>query len=113
MTAEPVSIDIGFSRFDLALELQLRDDGINGYIEYDLDLFDEGTIVHAGDDVAAADYVALFSNVAGLQPVVGELTEGDESPAAAASAIEFVLEGLHLSRKLNKDTKAGRYRYRS
>jgi hypothetical protein len=24
-----------------------------------------------------------------------------------------VLEGLHLSRKLNKDTKAGRYRYRS
>jgi hypothetical protein len=24
-----------------------------------------------------------------------------------------VLEGLHLSRKLNKDTRAGRYRYRS
>jgi hypothetical protein len=24
-----------------------------------------------------------------------------------------VLEGLHLSRKLNKDSRAGRYRYRS
>ncbi len=45
VTAAPLSIDIGFSRFDLALELQLRDDGINGYIEYDLDLFDEATIV--------------------------------------------------------------------
>jgi hypothetical protein len=29
-----------------------------------------------------------------------------------ASAVEFVLEGLHLSRKLNKDIHAGRFRYR-
>jgi hypothetical protein len=45
VTAAPVSFDIGFSRFDLALELQLRDDAISGYIEYDLDLFEESTIV--------------------------------------------------------------------
>jgi hypothetical protein len=45
VTATPLSIDIGFSRFDLALELQLREDGIGGYIEYDLDLFEEATIV--------------------------------------------------------------------
>ncbi len=30
-----------------------------------------------------------------------------------ASAIEFVLEGLHLNRKLNKDRTSGRMRYRS
>ena len=29
-----------------------------------------------------------------------------------ASALEFILEGLHLSRKLNKDVQAGRARYR-
>ena len=29
-----------------------------------------------------------------------------------ASALEFILEGLHLSRKLNKDVQAGRFRYR-
>ena len=31
------------------------------------------------------------------------LTGGDESPAAVAAAVEFVLEGLHLSKRLNKD----------
>lgn len=40
LAVEPVSVDIGFSRFDLALELQRSPDGIDGYMEYDLDLFD-------------------------------------------------------------------------
>jgi hypothetical protein len=35
------------------------------------------------------------------------LTGGDESPAAVASAVEFVLEGLHLSKRLNKDQRFG------
>jgi magnesium chelatase subunit I len=38
---------------------------------------------------------------------------GAGNAAAVASAVEFVLEGLHLSRKLNKDVHAGRYRYRA
>jgi magnesium chelatase subunit I len=41
-----------------------------------------------------------------------ELTGGDESPAAIASAVEFVLEGLHLSKRLNKDAGAGKATYR-
>ena len=44
---------------------------------------------------------------------MGDLTGGDESPAAAASAIEFVLEGLHLSKRLNKDAVGSRATYRS
>jgi magnesium chelatase subunit I len=78
-----------------------------------LPAFEAGTIVHAGDDVASSDYVSLFSDVTGLQTVVGDLTGGDESPAAAASAIEFVLEGLHLSKRLNKDAAGSRSTYRS
>jgi magnesium chelatase subunit I len=42
-----------------------------------------------------------------------ELNGGDESPAVVASAIEFVLEGLHLSRRLNKDATGARATYRS
>jgi hypothetical protein len=37
--ASPLFVDIGFSRFDLSLELQAARDGINGYLEYDHDLY--------------------------------------------------------------------------
>jgi magnesium chelatase subunit I len=36
-----------------------------------------------------------------------------ESPAAVASSVEFVLEGLHLSKRLNKDAVGGRALYRA
>jgi hypothetical protein len=36
-----------------------------------------------------------------------------ESPGLMAAAIEFVLEGLHLHQKLNKDRDGGRYTYRA
>ena len=38
---------------------------------------------------------------------------GDESPAAVAAAVEFILEGLHLSKRLNKDASGARATYRS
>lgn len=40
--AEPVPLDVGFSRFDLALELQVND-GLSGYLEYNLALFEPQT----------------------------------------------------------------------
>ena len=36
-----------------------------------------------------------------------------ETPAGVASAIEFVLEGLHLSKRLNKDALGAKATYRS
>ncbi len=41
------------------------------------------------------------------------ITGGDESPAAVAAAVEFILEGLHLSKRLNKDASGARSTYRS
>jgi len=41
------------------------------------------------------------------------LAKDPANAAAVASALEFVLEGLHLTRKLNKDAHAGQTRYRS
>jgi magnesium chelatase subunit I len=74
--------------------------------------FDEGTIIHTGDDVASADYVKSVEGLAGFRRPVMELA-GSETPAAIASAAEFVLEGLHLSKRLNKDSAGTRATYRS
>jgi len=76
-----------------------------------VDAFEEGTIVHAGDDVAAATYVELLNGMPDLRKQVLALA-GGESPAAVASAVEFVLEGLHLSKRLNKDAVGARATYR-
>lgn len=85
--------------------------------------FDDGRVVHAGDDVASADLAALADELPGLGPVVdrllesggGDATHADDRVAEAlrASAVEFVLEGLHLSKRLNKDAVGARSQYRS
>jgi magnesium chelatase subunit I len=75
--------------------------------------FDGGTVVHAGDDVVSADEAKLVSDIPALRQPVAALTGGDESPAAVASAVEFILEGLHLSKRLNKDAVGARATYRA
>jgi magnesium chelatase subunit I len=37
--------------------------------------------------------------------------EGEESPQQAAAAVELALEGLHLTRRLAKDSQGGRTVY--
>jgi magnesium chelatase subunit I len=74
--------------------------------------FDEGRVVHTGDDVPSSAYAELVAEVTTIRAIVNELA-GDESPAAVASAVEFMLEGLHLSKRLNKDSAGGRSAYRS
>jgi magnesium chelatase subunit I len=36
-----------------------------------------------------------------------DVTDGAEEPAVVASAVEFLLEGLHLARRINKERIAG------
>jgi magnesium chelatase subunit I len=73
--------------------------------------FDEGTVVHAGDDVASSAYTEVLGRMPVLRSSVMSLA-GSETPAAVASATEFVLEGLHLSKRLNKEAAGGRATYR-
>ena len=68
-----------------------------------LDAFDDGRVVDAGEDVAAADEVALSREIPALRDAVVALVGDDERPGVVASAVELVLEGLHLSKRLNKD----------
>jgi magnesium chelatase subunit I len=74
--------------------------------------FDDGTIVHAGDDIPSGQFIEVLSQIPALRECVVELA-GSESPAAIASATEFVLEGLHLSKRLNKDESGTRSTYRA
>ena len=74
--------------------------------------FDLGNAVETGSDVPAASYASALQNVNGLPEIVSRLTGGDQRPEVIASAVEFVLEGLHLNRRLNcARTPAGGYRY--
>jgi magnesium chelatase subunit I len=77
--------------------------------------FDSGEIMHAGDDIPSAQFVDALASVPALRDVVNHLggMSGNESPAALASATEFVLEGLHLAKRLNKDAAGGRATYRA
>jgi magnesium chelatase subunit I len=77
-----------------------------------VDAFEGDRIVHAGDDVLSSDYLALLDDIPALHDPVTALAGGDESPAAAAAAMEFVLEGLHLSKRLNKEAVGSRAQYR-
>jgi magnesium chelatase subunit I len=77
--------------------------------------FDGGLVVHTGDDVASNDTVAILANpdAAGLQQAVYKLVGADASIPVKASAVEFLLEGLHLSKRLNKDSAGSKATYRA
>jgi magnesium chelatase subunit I len=72
--------------------------------------FENGLSVEASELMPAMDYVHQLSHLDGMREAVDKLGVGG-NPAAVASAVEFVLEGLHLNRKLNKDASGGPARY--
>ncbi len=73
--------------------------------------FDLGKKAETGSEKRASDYPALLKEIPELSPAVKKLTE-DDRPEVIASAIEFVLEGLHLNRRLNCDRTDNGYVYR-
>ncbi len=73
--------------------------------------FERGLNVQVGDDLPSMEYVTQLSKVGGLSKAVDRLN-GRGNPANIASAVEFILEGLHLNRRLNKDEVNGKVRYR-
>ncbi|HEU5424266.1 MAG TPA: magnesium chelatase [Nitrolancea sp.] len=69
--------------------------------------FENGLVVDASDLQPAMSYVHQVSHMEGMRDAVSTLGASG-NPQAIASAVEFVLEGLHLSRRLNKDRGNGR-----
>jgi magnesium chelatase subunit I len=81
-----------------------------------VEAFEDGFIVEIGDTSPSREYVAWAREVPGLDEAVRRLgtydvTDGAAEPAVVASAVEFLLEGLHLARRLNKERVVGRSIY--
>jgi len=73
--------------------------------------FRAGAAVEVSDALASAEYATLAGKIKGLADAVKKL-EVDQSPGLVASGVEFILEGLHLNKRLNKDKIAGKVQYR-
>jgi magnesium chelatase subunit I len=73
--------------------------------------FEKGLSVHVSDMQPSMEYVNQLARVGGLKAAVSKLN-GHGSPSTVASAVEFILEGLHLNKRLNKEEVAGQTRYR-
>ena len=83
-----------------------------------VDAFEGDVVVDTGEDVTDDAYAAMIESIPALQaPVKALLSEEDpgdaESPAMIASAVELVLEGLHLAKRLNKDGGGAKAQFRS
>ncbi len=72
--------------------------------------FEAGAEVEVGELVPSDSLQHLVAELPELARAVGGLDVG-ESPAGVASGVEFVLEGLHLNRRLNKERRGGAVRY--
>ena len=73
--------------------------------------FKSGFAAEVSDMTQSVEYAKLIKGTEGLQAAVEKLGAQATEPLQA-SAVEFILEGLHLNKRLNKDKVAGRYQYR-
>jgi magnesium chelatase subunit I len=82
-----------------------------------VDAFDAGLVMETGDRIPAREYVRWMREIPGMPEAVRRLGVDPEAGepatgALVAAAVEFVLEGLHLQRRLNKDRAPGGVTYR-
>jgi magnesium chelatase subunit I len=76
------------------------------------DVFARGGLVETGELVPAADLLGQLGTVSGLAKVLDRLGYGDAATGGqVAAAAEFALEGLHLTRRIDKATIDGRTVY--
>ncbi|MGQ0792712.1 MAG: magnesium chelatase [Deltaproteobacteria bacterium] len=75
-----------------------------------LEGFEHG-YVEVADTMPSDEYLAGLREVRGLKKCLEHLRI-EQTPAEIASAVEFILEGLHLSNKLNKEKALGKIIYK-
>jgi len=80
-------------------------------LEILVDQFTEGFSVEVSDTMKAKSYIRNVKEVLGLAEAISMITDS-ERPETVASAAEFVLEGLHTNKRLNKTKSEGKTIYR-
>jgi magnesium chelatase subunit I len=73
--------------------------------------FQNGLTLDVSDNMPSLEYAQAAFRIDGLKSAVSKLG-AQGNPGTIASATEFILEGLHLNRKLNKDRNAAGTHYR-
>ncbi len=73
--------------------------------------FKSGVSIEVGDMLAAPTYDRTVKQVAGLRAHVLQI-EAKPSAPQTASIVEFILEGLHLNKRLNKDKVGSKAQFR-
>ena len=73
--------------------------------------FKSGISVEVGDMMPSANYERIVKQVEGLSRHI-EKVEAKASAPVVASVLEFILEGLHLNKRLNKDRVGAKVQYR-
>jgi magnesium chelatase subunit I len=68
--------------------------------------------MHVSSSLASGEYVKQALQIPGMKGAVAKLG-ATGNPATVAAAVEFVLEGLHLNRKLNKERGETRSTFRA
>ena len=76
-----------------------------------IDRFNNGKAIEVSAEMPAGEYAKIMSEFSELMDGVIQL-ESYDNAVSVASAIEFILEGLHLHKKLNKDVVEGKSSYR-
>ena len=78
-----------------------------------VEAFSSEAIVHTGDDLPDKDYLAVLAAMPALEEPVRRVAGPGASDGELASATEFILEGLYLTKRLAKDASGARALYRS
>lgn len=73
--------------------------------------FSGGFSVEVSGTMSAKSYLRNIREMIGLTDVV-KVVADSERPESVAAAVEFILEGLHLNRRLNKTRREGKTVYR-
>ena len=75
--------------------------------------FASDAVVHTGDDLADREYAHMLVAMPALDVAARRVAGPNPGEGTLASAAEFILEGLHLTKRLAKDASGARALYRS
>src|SRR4030088_3696244 len=73
--------------------------------------FEDGAMLEVGEGIPARTYTRAIGDLPEVATALKKLGLADR-PEVRASVIEFLLEGLHLNKRLNKDEAEGSAVYR-
>jgi len=103
---DEILLDLMQRAVRVVFEEHVQDEDVKPVVES----FDQGWQVEISATLPSNSYLDGLDEIAGLRSLAGTLA-GSDNDTRLASAIEFVLEGLHLANRLNKEEVSGATRF--